>query len=75
VHLNDLTGVDNFNPSVRRGVFVQFRLHPPAIADEKQALDMAVFAQSVNSSGNDVLGGEIPTHRIDGEFHRGITRR
>ena len=71
LHCDDLGRVDQFETIVGSAEFAQFRLDARLIADQIEFGDLAIFAKRGHRPRNDVLGGKIPTHRIDGQFHLG----
>jgi hypothetical protein len=61
--------VDDLNTVVGNPEPAQLGFDARSITDQIQTIDVAVVVERLERPGNDVLGGEVPTHRIDGQFH------
>ena len=71
IHFDDLAGMNDLDAVVGNAELVQFRFDARLIANQIQVVNVAVVAECFHRPRNDVLGGKVPTHRIDGEFHAG----
>ena len=70
-HLDDLGRMHDLDAAVVAAVFLQLGFDLRGVADEKEFVDLRIFAQRQDRAADEIRRPEIAAHGVQSDFHRG----
>ena len=74
-HLDNLGRMHDLDPAIVAFVLLQLGFDLRGVADEKEFVDLRIFAQCQDRAADEIWWPEIAAHGVQSDFHRGANLR